>query len=361
MFSHGSHPETLATQIHPKELSGEIKQSLSTINEMYKEYYKKKALEEQLTKRKGNSNVLRRRLDMIIKHLTGHSLNSPKIQENNTTLHSSPLNHRDALTPRILPILLRASKKSLILLILLGGIVWIFYKKIKFNSITNNNRITERMAVKKITKHFSLIEILIAISIMVTFSGMTSIVYNDKLIESKIAYTRIELNLILQHVYLYYTTHGRYPVSLNDIENIKTIASFEDRWNQPYIYIPYIDWVLIIELLQKSNVDEREVNYQLECLQALINGIVSSNQTDIDPRIILVESSQRPLLFSFGYRKPIFADSFDESISTSSNEFRERIQLVAQWIKIAREKSVGLLRFQNTIQQLQNQLGHKEV
>lgn len=336
--------------LHPKELSNDIKHSLSSINEIYREYYKKKTYDESQQQQQQQpsppleSKRRRRRMDMIIKHFIGHS----KIHHHShkSILHQQQQQQqlfRSSLT-KLLNVqkFIRNSKKPILLLLFVVSLYTYYYYYFKFNH--SKNKISENIiSMKKITKHFSLIEILIAISILVTFSGMTSMVYNEKLIESKIAYTRIELNLILQHVYLYYTTHGRYPISLNDIENLKTIASFEDRWDQPYIYIPYIDWVFIIELLQKSNVDEKEVNYQLECLQTLIHGIVSSHQiVSIDPRIILVETSQRPMLFSFGYRKPIFADSFDEqSNMISSNEFRERIQLVAQWIKIAREKSVS--------------------
>ena len=201
-----------------------------------------------------------------------------------------------------------------------------------------------KAAAERMAKQFSLIEILIAISIIVTFSGLTSAVYSDKLIDSKISYTKIELNQILQHIYLYYTMNGRYPVSLTDLENIKSVASLEDPWNQPYIYVPPINWTHILELLQKPNLSENELTYHMECLQGLSSCLASLGQSDIDPRIILVESSKNPVLFSFGYRKPIFVGSMEDyqtTNNTQTNEFRERIQLVAQWIKLAREKSVS--------------------
>ncbi|KAL9644266.1 hypothetical protein ABK040_005727 [Willaertia magna] len=211
-----------------------------------------------------------------------------------------------------------------------------FNKKIKTlqNNIFKNN-------LQK--KYFSLIEILIAISIIVTFSGLTGTVYYEKLIDTKIAYTKIELNLILQQIYLYYSINNIYPIKLQDINNITTIVTNKDLldpFNQQYLYIPKIDWLSLIDYLntnknnnnQNNNLNNTNlINYFIECLNQLI--LIISN-IDLDNKLLLCASAKEPIVFSLGYRKPIFVQELE----------KDNLEMVMNWIKIVREKSTGTLQ-----------------
>ena len=74
--------------------------------------------------------------------------------------------------------------------------------------------------------HFNMIEILIAVSIIVTFSGLTGIVMAKKYEESKEAYSKIDLIKIQEGLIMYFTKNSRYPLDLEQLVRLEKIFFF---------------------------------------------------------------------------------------------------------------------------------------
>jgi type II secretory pathway pseudopilin PulG len=62
-----------------------------------------------------------------------------------------------------------------------------------------------------------MIEILIAISIIVTFSSLTGAVFARKYEESKESYSKLDLGKIQDGLTMYFTKNGKYPLELEQL------------------------------------------------------------------------------------------------------------------------------------------------
>jgi hypothetical protein len=65
--------------------------------------------------------------------------------------------------------------------------------------------------------HFNMIEILIAVSIIVTFSGLTGVVMARKYEESKESYAKLDLIKIQEGLIMYFTKNSQYPLDLEQL------------------------------------------------------------------------------------------------------------------------------------------------
>jgi hypothetical protein len=65
--------------------------------------------------------------------------------------------------------------------------------------------------------HFNMIEILIAVSIIVTFSGLTGVVMARKYEESKESYAKLDLIKIQEGLIIYFTKNSQYPLDLEQL------------------------------------------------------------------------------------------------------------------------------------------------
>lgn len=66
-------------------------------------------------------------------------------------------------------------------------------------------------------RNFNMIEILIAISIIVTFSSLTGAVFAKKWEESKENYAKLDLVKIQEGLVMYFTKNSRYPLDLDQL------------------------------------------------------------------------------------------------------------------------------------------------
>jgi hypothetical protein len=205
--------------------------------------------------------------------------------------------------------------------------------------------------IKIITSHFSMVEIIISVGMMVMLSTIVGTTYQKKIMESKIYYARIELNQITQALIFYNATKGHYPLRLSDVpEELGISIPMTDPWGQPYIYLPRIDWLAILELLGNDrSIDEREMRYWIECLQ-IVARTLSELPENIDPMLVLTLCSNKPLIFSTGYRnEPIFPSDVDTS---DQNVIREQTRQRAQLLKTIREKASGNIALQHAVDQI---------
>ncbi|KAL0476259.1 argS [Acrasis kona] len=154
----------------------------------------------------------------------------------------------------------------------------------------------------------------------------------------------------MQSLGFYYTNTGKYPTQLSDLSSDQIKTPTNDSWGQPYIYIPHVDWLSILELLQDTNIDDKELQYWVKVLQVLSKQISTLPQ-DLDPMLILTLCSEGPLVFSIGYRnKPIFPGE-DDQINQ-----QEKIRQVAQLIKTTRERASGNIPIRQALENVSSQI-----
>lgn len=142
-------------------------------------------------------------------------------------------------------------------------------------------------------QHFNMIEILIAISIIVTFTGLAGTAYHKKFVESRIAFAKIELNLIQQALIMYHARTGQYPTYLEQVYESGDLSSRlkNDPWSTEYLYVPHVDWIRLIEILDKqksksSAFQEQELRYFIESVTQLAK-LLASLPDYIDPVVCL--------------------------------------------------------------------------
>jgi hypothetical protein len=104
----------------------------------------------------------------------------------------------------------------------------------KFQMIIKRRR-DENSAMKQ--HEFNLIEMLIAISILVTFSSLTSSLYHRKIFSSRVQFTKIQLHLVNQALMLLHAETGVHPLEMPHLEGVET----KDAWNNDFIFVPYLD------------------------------------------------------------------------------------------------------------------------
>eukprot|EP01080_Neovahlkampfia_damariscottae_P005202 gene5202-8808_t len=143
--------------------------------------------------------------------------------------------------------------------------------------------------------YFNMIEILISVSIMVSFSSLISIVYFKKLEESKINFCKIEMNLITQSLLMFESRNEYFPLKLEElIESGDLNKLKKDPWGDEYIYIPKINWILILESLKNKKEIEKRMIQKIE----LISNLISENNFNLSPLKLLTISNKIPIIFS---------------------------------------------------------------
>lgn len=179
-------------------------------------------------------------------------------------------------------------------------------------------------------KNFNLIEILISVSIMVTFSSLVGSVYYKKLEETKEAFTKIEINNIMQCLIMYESRNDRSPLELNELVLSGDLPSLrKDSWGNDYVYVPHVDWSKLIEILEKNQ--EKELKYYMDAIQTLSRTLVNIS-VPIDPMLIISAAHHSAFVFSLGSKSPIFPEDL-------LNITRERMKQVMDMIKIVRDKA----------------------
>jgi hypothetical protein len=212
----------------------------------------------------------------------------------------------------------------------------------------------DQLQYRIIVRHFSMMEILISVGIMVSISSIVGTKYYEKILESKATYAKIELDQIAQAIVFFYAQTGHYPLSLTELSEFGSISSL-DPWKQAYVYIPRVDWLAILEILDNQSVNEREMKYWLECLQVVARELSALPQ-NIDPTLILTLVSSKPIVFSVGYReKPIFPSNIEREIA-DQNMMREKMRQTIQFIKVVREKASGNSTLQHVIDGIQSRI-----
>jgi general secretion pathway protein G len=90
--------------------------------------------------------------------------------------------------------------------------------------------------------NFNMIEILIAISIIVTFSGLTGAKFAQKYEETRVSNAQLDLARIQEGLVMYYTRKASYPLDLEELlENGDLNKVPKDPWGTDYLYIPHLD------------------------------------------------------------------------------------------------------------------------
>jgi hypothetical protein len=197
--------------------------------------------------------------------------------------------------------------------------------------------------------HFNMIEILIGVSIMVTFSSMIGVVYHKKLEESKESFTKIELNLMNQSLLLFESRMDTYPVHLMELVESGDLSIIrKDPWGNDYLYIPKIDWIQVLEWLKEgSGVIGRD--HWIEKIQGISDTLSNKNITGIEPLRLLAMSNRQGFIFSLGNKSGPILPVEEESVMGN-----EEMKLVANLIKSCREKVIGQLILQESLDNLIN-------
>jgi hypothetical protein len=179
-----------------------------------------------------------------------------------------------------------------------------------------------------------MIEILIAVSIMVTFSSLVGMQYHKKLIESKQSFSKIEMNIISQDLLLYHARTGQYPLNLKYLVDSQDLITLRpDPWGYDYVYLPKIEWLELIEIMENyksSNLDlkkdengesdisiaepnEDKLKYFIETLHK-ISKTLSNLPSDgsIDLMKLLVVASTRGFVFCIDLYSPIFPSTYTD-------------------------------------------------
>jgi hypothetical protein len=203
--------------------------------------------------------------------------------------------------------------------------------------------------------HFNMIEILIGVSIMVTFSSMIGVVYHKKLEESKESFTKIELNLMNQSLLLFESRMDTYPVHLMELVESGDLSNLrKDPWGNDYLYIPKIDWIQVLEWLKEggATLGKENQHHWIEKIQGISDTLSNKNITGIEPLKLLAMSNKQGFIFSLGNKSgPIFPPSTVEEESVMGNE---EMKMVANLIKSCREKVIGQLILQESLDNLIN-------
>jgi hypothetical protein len=136
--------------------------------------------------------------------------------------------------------------------------------------------------------HFNMIEILIAISIIVTFSGLTGAVFARKYEESKDSNAKMDLLRIQEGLVMYFTKNSKYPLDLEQLvfiifklklENGDLSKVPKDPWGSSYLYVPHIDWFILTRILSSKVPKQDELVYFIEAIKRLTQVLSSLPQS----------------------------------------------------------------------------------
>nr|QRZ58741.1 general secretion pathway protein G1 [Malawimonas jakobiformis] len=193
-------------------------------------------------------------------------------------------------------------------------------------------------------RRFSLIELLIAVSIIVTFSSLVGAVYLKKLEESKLSKAKIDINTIANSLIMYYTRTSRYPRQLENLVEQGDIRSVPtDPWDNPYQYVPQLDWNVIMRVIQDRS-NERELKYYTDCIDQVAR-VVSGLPDKLDPMLLVAAAYSSAYVFSRGVTEPIFGPDV-------LNVPRDRIKAVAHMMRLCVERAAGVPQMQEALQRL---------
>ncbi|KAF0853042.1 mitochondrial Type II secretion system (T2SS) G-like protein (GspG) [Andalucia godoyi] len=180
---------------------------------------------------------------------------------------------------------------------------------------------------------FNLIEILISISIIVTFSGLVGVVYPKLLDDSKESNAQLDLHTIASALVIFYSRTSRYPLSLDDLARSGDLAAVpRDPWDNDYKYIPHVDLLALSRALKSrtsgavttstvganAGADGKAhlgtLEYGIECLRraaSVLSELQSVSSTNakaggLDLMGILVACTDGPVICCLGKRGPLF-------------------------------------------------------
>ncbi|KAL9644360.1 hypothetical protein ABK040_005818 [Willaertia magna] len=242
----------------------------------------------------------------------------------------------------------------------------VFLKKYFFKSLFNKSfhQLSKSTTLKQILKTFNLfnrkslipinnnkhvhffnmIEILIGISIIVTFSGLTGAVLAQVYEESRVSNALLDLAKLQEGLVLYYTRHGKYPLALEDLLQGGELNKVpKDPWGTDYVYVPHLDWNRLNRILTTTSSSttlssgsiassSQQLAYYVEVLKRMEN-VLLTLPTGISPMSILAIANEQPFCICVGTKIPRFPSKIDIDVS------RERIRYVANLMKMAVERS----------------------
>ncbi|KAG2387792.1 hypothetical protein C9374_001386 [Naegleria lovaniensis] len=190
--------------------------------------------------------------------------------------------------------------------------------------------------------HLSMIEILIAISIIVTFSGLTGAVLAQVYEESRVSNALLDLAKLQEGLVLYYTRHGKYPLALEDLlEGGELNKVPKDPWGTDYLYVPHLDWNRLNRILLttsgggsagSSSSISQQLSYYNEVLKRM-ETVLLTLPGGVTPMSLLAIANDQPFCICVGTKIPRFPSKIDVDVS------RERIRYTASLMKMAMERS----------------------
>eukprot|EP01080_Neovahlkampfia_damariscottae_P004248 gene4248-7585_t len=196
-----------------------------------------------------------------------------------------------------------------------------------------------------------MIEILIAVSIIVTFSGLTGVVMARKYEESKEAYAKIDLIKIQEGLIMYFTKNSKYPLDLEQLLENGDLSKIPlDPWGSSYLYFPHIDWVRLTRVLNGKNLkNDEQFNYFIEGLKRL-SAVLNSLPESIEPIEMISIASEQPFSICVGTKIPKFPSTVNVNVS------RDKIKQTANLMKIALEKSSSIPELNEILTKLISQI-----
>jgi len=194
--------------------------------------------------------------------------------------------------------------------------------------------------------YFNMIEILIAISIIVTFSGLTGVVIARKYEESKEANAKLDLVRIQDGLTLYFTKNNKYPLDLEQLLEYGDLSKVPvDPWGNNYVYVPYVHWSKLNTMLNTKNLKPEDFGMTVEILKRL-SRVVSTLPETLAPMDIITMAAEQPFAICVGTKIPRFPSSINVVVS------RDKVKMVAQWMKTALEKSSAIPELHDALKSL---------
>ncbi len=182
-------------------------------------------------------------------------------------------------------------------------------------------------------QNFNIIETLIVITIIVAFSGLTSVVIARKFEETKQSRAILELGKFMEGLTLFYTRHQHYPLLLEELKDEGDITREPmDPWGNAYNYVPHLDWGRLNRLLTRSgSSNAQDLAYYIQAMKT-IQDVLANNST-LEPAQVLAIANDQPFVFSSGNGRQLFPTNFTMSAP------KEKQISVARQVKMAQEKS----------------------
>ncbi|EFC48928.1 predicted protein [Naegleria gruberi] len=209
------------------------------------------------------------------------------------------------------------------------------------NIFSNSAGILKDNNIAVTIHHLSMIEILIAISIIVTFSGLTGAVLAQVYEESRVSNALLDLAKLQEGLVLYFTRHGKYPLSLEDLlEGGELNKVPKDPWGTDYLYVPHLDWNRLNRILLTTTTSNSGNNSTSQQQLTYFNEVLKRMETvlitlpgGVTPMSLLAIANEQPFCICVGTKIPRFPSKIDVDVS------RERIRYVANLMKMSMERS----------------------